>query len=164
MCNGSYKWIIMLKTAGTQISMFFPQMNNWHPCLHPWQLKKLKSCPFWSYQLNRTANSAFSPRNWAKRAELAVLFSWQLQNSPHFVILELLHNFVEKSLKFYCIALEKLYKNKVTKMVIKDKAKLSWISRIYPYNFHKCWALWQWSYLQGISCQIGKSNTALVRI
>ena len=34
---------------------------------------------FWSYQLNNTANLAYSPRKWAKWAELAVLFSWQLQ-------------------------------------------------------------------------------------
>ena len=47
---------------------------------HPGQLKKSKSCgPFWSYQLNSTANSAHSPQKWAK---LAVLFSWQLQNGP----------------------------------------------------------------------------------
>ena len=38
--------------------------------------------PFWSYQLNSTANSASSPRKWAKWIELAVLFSWQLQNGP----------------------------------------------------------------------------------
>ena len=38
--------------------------------------------PFWSYQLNSTANSAYSPRKWAKWAELAVLLSWQLQNAP----------------------------------------------------------------------------------
>ena len=31
---------------------------------HPWPLKKSKSWgPFWSYQLNSTANSAYSPRN-----------------------------------------------------------------------------------------------------
>ena len=32
--------------------------------------------PFWSYQQNSTANSSYSPRKWAKLAELAVLFSW----------------------------------------------------------------------------------------
>jgi hypothetical protein len=37
---------------------------------------------FWSYHLNSTANSAYSPRKWAKWAELVVLFSWQLQNGP----------------------------------------------------------------------------------
>ena len=31
--------------------------------------------PFWSYQLNGTANSAHLPQHWAK---LAVLFSWKL--------------------------------------------------------------------------------------
>jgi hypothetical protein len=48
-------------------------MNNWHP----WQLKKNQNSggPFWSYQLNSTANSAYSPQKWAKWAELAVLFS-----------------------------------------------------------------------------------------
>ena len=44
---------------------------------HPGQLKKLKSWgPFWSYQLNSTANLARLPRNRAEWAELAVLFSW----------------------------------------------------------------------------------------
>ena len=43
--------------------------------------KKSKSWgPFWSYQLNSTANSAHLPRKWAKWAELAVLFSWYFQN------------------------------------------------------------------------------------
>ena len=36
-----------------------------------------------TYQLNSTANSAYSLQKWAKWAELAVLFSWQLQNGPH---------------------------------------------------------------------------------
>ena len=36
-------------------------MNNWHP----WQLKKSKSWgPFWSYQLNSTANPAHLHQNW----------------------------------------------------------------------------------------------------
>ena len=44
---------------------------------HPGQLKKWKSFePFWSYQLNSTANPAHLPQNWAKLAKLAVLFSW----------------------------------------------------------------------------------------
>ena len=50
----------------------YAQMNN----RHPWQLKKKKSkfwMPFWSYQLNSTANSAYSLQKWA---ELAVLFNW----------------------------------------------------------------------------------------
>ena len=42
--------------------------------------KKSKSWgPFWSYQLNSTANPAHLPQNWAKLAKLAklaVLFSW----------------------------------------------------------------------------------------
>jgi len=39
---------------------------------HPWQLKKSKSRePFWSYQLNSTANSAHLPQNWAKLAKSA---------------------------------------------------------------------------------------------
>ena len=55
-------------------------MNNHHQ----WQLKKKSKFwrPFWSYQLNSTANSAYSLQKWAKWAELAVLFSWQLQNGP----------------------------------------------------------------------------------
>jgi hypothetical protein len=46
---------------------------------HPWQLKKSKSWePFWSYQLNSTANLAHLPQNWAKLAKSAVLFKGQL--------------------------------------------------------------------------------------
>ena len=38
--------------------------------------KKIKSWePFWSYQLNSSADSAHLPQNWAKLAKLAVLFS-----------------------------------------------------------------------------------------
>ena len=49
-------------------------MNSWDQ----WQLKKSKSCkPFWSYQLDSTANSAHLPEKWAK---LAVLFRCKLQN------------------------------------------------------------------------------------
>ena len=54
-------------------------MNN----RHPWPLKKSKSWgPFWSYQLNSTANSAHLAHFHGEQAELAVLFSWQLQNGP----------------------------------------------------------------------------------
>ena len=43
---------------------------------HPWQLKKSKSWgPFWSYQLNSTANPAHLPQNWAKLAKSAGLFT-----------------------------------------------------------------------------------------
>ena len=53
------------------------KMNIWHP----WQLKKSKSwMPFWSYQLNSTANPAHLPQNWAKLAKSAVLFRQSLQN------------------------------------------------------------------------------------
>jgi hypothetical protein len=38
---------------------------------------------------NSTANLAYSPCKWAKRAELAVLFSWQLQNGPHYFFSQL---------------------------------------------------------------------------
>ena len=42
---------------------------------HQWQLKKSKSWgPFWSYQLNSTANPAHLPQNWAKLAKSVVLF------------------------------------------------------------------------------------------
>ena len=52
---------------------FWYQESNWHL----WQLKESKSWgPFWSYQLNSTANPAHLPQKWAKWAELAVLFSW----------------------------------------------------------------------------------------
>ena len=42
--------------------------------------------PFWSHQLKSTANSVYSPRKWAKWAELAVLFSWQIQKGPLIMI------------------------------------------------------------------------------
>ena len=52
-----------------------------HIIWHPWELKKSKSWePFWSYQLNSTANPAHLPQKWAKLAKSAVLFSWWLQN------------------------------------------------------------------------------------
>jgi len=52
-------------------------MNNWHP----WQLKKSKSWePFWSYQLDITADLVNLAKFWGKRAGLVVLFSWLLQN------------------------------------------------------------------------------------
>ena len=39
--------------------------------------KKSKSWgPFWSYQLDSTANIAHLPKKLAKLAKLAVLFSW----------------------------------------------------------------------------------------
>jgi hypothetical protein len=38
--------------------------------------------PFFSYQQESSANLAHLPHKWAKWAELAVLFSWQLQNGP----------------------------------------------------------------------------------
>ena len=33
-----------------------------------------------------SVNLACSPQKWAKWAELAVPFSWQLQNDPHYLI------------------------------------------------------------------------------
>ena len=52
---------------------FSHKMNDRHPL----QLKKIKSWePFWSNQLNSTANPAHLPQNWAKLAKSAVLFSW----------------------------------------------------------------------------------------
>jgi hypothetical protein len=49
---------------------------------HPLQLKKNQNSGG-RFGANSTANLAYSPRKWAKLAELAVLFSWQLQNAPH---------------------------------------------------------------------------------
>ena len=49
------------------------KMKVWYQ----WQLKKSKSWgPFWSYQLNSTANSAHFAGFLGKWAKLAVLFSW----------------------------------------------------------------------------------------
>ena len=43
---------------------------------HPEHLKKGKSWePFWSYQLNSTANPAHLPQNWAKLAPRILIFS-----------------------------------------------------------------------------------------
>jgi hypothetical protein len=42
--------------------------------------------PFWSYQLISTANPARLPQNWAKLAELAVLFSWSSKTAPRILI------------------------------------------------------------------------------
>ena len=68
-----YAW----KMRAPRSHCFSPHMNN----RHLWQLKKSKSWgPFWSYQLNSSANPAHLPQKRAKWAELAVLFSWQLQN------------------------------------------------------------------------------------
>ena len=50
-------WVIMLKKCGRpDLNVCFsPQMNN----RHPWQLKKSKPWgPFWSYQIDSSANSA----------------------------------------------------------------------------------------------------------
>ena len=38
--------------------------------------------PFWNYKLDSSANQANLSQKWARLAELAVLFSWWLQNSP----------------------------------------------------------------------------------
>ena len=54
---------------------------------HPWQLKISKSWgPFWSYQLNSTANLAHLPRNRAKWAELAVLVAGSSKTAPKILI------------------------------------------------------------------------------
>ena len=59
---------------------FQKKMKLWHPL----QLKKLKSWePFWSFLQKSTANPAHLPKKWAKWAEMAVQFSWQLQTGLH---------------------------------------------------------------------------------
>ena len=61
------------KIGGLRSHSNLAQMKNRHPC----QLKKLKSWgPFWSYQLNTTANLTHLPRKLAKWAEFAVQFNW----------------------------------------------------------------------------------------
>jgi hypothetical protein len=75
-----------MKNADTQISMFFTS-NEYSA---PIAIEKSKSWwPFWSYQLNSTSNPAHLLLKWAKWAELAVLFSWQLQNGPRILIFKL---------------------------------------------------------------------------
>ena len=68
--------LIFPKMWGLRYQWNSAQMNN----QHPQQLKKSKSWePFWSYLQNSTANTAHLPQKWAKWAELAIQFSWQLQ-------------------------------------------------------------------------------------
>ena len=73
------KEFLCMKNAGAQLQWISAKMKVWHL----WQLKNSKSWgPISSYQLISTANSAHLPQVVAKWAELAVLFSWQLQNGP----------------------------------------------------------------------------------
>ena len=54
---------------------------------HPWQLKKSKSWePFWSYQLNSTANPAHLPQNWAKLAKLQCCVAGSSKTAPRILI------------------------------------------------------------------------------
>jgi hypothetical protein len=64
----------MLEKCGCpNLNVFLPQMSNWHPR----QLKKIEIlAALWSYQLNSIANLAHLPQDWAKWAQLAVLFRW----------------------------------------------------------------------------------------
>ena len=65
--------IIYPKNVGAKVERISHKMNY----KHPWQWKKTKSWePFWSYQLDSTANSAHFARFLGKWAKLAVLFSW----------------------------------------------------------------------------------------
>ena len=65
--------IIYPKNVGLQWQWISHKIN----IRHPWQLKKSKSWePFWSYQLNSTADLANLAHFWGKWAGLAVLFSW----------------------------------------------------------------------------------------
>jgi hypothetical protein len=59
--------LLCLKNAGTQISMFSPQMNNQHPL----QLKKMKILgAVLELPANSTAYPAHLPEKWAKWAEI----------------------------------------------------------------------------------------------
>ena len=54
---------------------------------HPWQLKKSKSWePFWSYQLNSTANPANLPQNWAKVAKWQCFLAGSSKMAPRILI------------------------------------------------------------------------------
>ena len=74
--------IIYPKMWGNKLQWISHKIN----IRRPGQLKKTKTWePFWSYQLNSTANPAHLPQNWAKfakfaklakLAKLAVLLSW----------------------------------------------------------------------------------------
>ena len=59
--------LLCLKNAAPISHCFSPHTSNWRL----WQLKKIKSLgPFWSYQLNSTANPAHLPQfgpNWPNR-------------------------------------------------------------------------------------------------
>ena len=60
--------LLCMENAGAEIA---------NKGLGPMAIEKSKSWePFWSYQLNSTANPAHLPQNWTKLAKSAVLFSW----------------------------------------------------------------------------------------
>ena len=69
--------LLYLKNAGTQIClMFFSSYETM-------AIEKIKiQGPFLSYKLNSSANPVLLPKTWAKCAELAVLFTWELKNGP----------------------------------------------------------------------------------
>ena len=69
-----------LKMWGHRLQWISHKMNIWHPE----QLKKFKSQgPFWSYQLNSTANPAYLPHNWTKLAKSAGFWFFQLSWMPN---------------------------------------------------------------------------------
>ena len=75
-----YAWYPSIQRKSvSKISKYPDIRKKWYPSIpiwHPGELEKWKSWgPFWSYQLNSTANPAHLPQNWAKLAKSAVLFS-----------------------------------------------------------------------------------------
>ena len=73
LCTMAKTEIIYPKNVGASVAMNFTQDEY----SAPMAIEKSKSwVPFWSYQLNSTANPAHLPQNWAKLAKSAVLFSW----------------------------------------------------------------------------------------
>ena len=102
-------------------------MNN----RHPWQLKKSKSWrPFWSYQLNSTANLANLAQFWGKWAGLAVLFSWYLQNGSqdfHFFNCPGCQIFISLEIHCYlCPHIFWVYYFSIRQYVIRSKIYLLW--------------------------------------
>ena len=99
---------------------------------HQGQLKKLKSWePFWSYQLNSTANQANLPQNWTKLAILDVLFSWYRESSNSTVFWTQKKPYQWKSILleeflWYKLVSRGFKKSKVHFLTAKSRAVLVW--------------------------------------
>ena len=67
--------LLGVKNVRAWVSMDFTEDKYSAPRTNE-KMKRKSWEPFWSYQLNSTANPAHLPYNWARLAKLAVQFSW----------------------------------------------------------------------------------------